>query len=357
MHINWLLDGNNPTFSFTRMGVRFIRALVRQGIQVTPIPMDALQWDGDLRRMAGFHFDRLTIGSMIPTKFPEIPGKFWGFTMWETDTVPRDYVESINEHCERLIVPTAWNEDIFRAAGVKKSIPIHIVPLGIDPHEFPYIERDWEGDKPYTFLCLGDYGGRKGDDIAFTAFFQAFRGVDDVRFIIKCTKRSHENLDLSTSDPRLSLWRESMTNMADVYAQADCFVAPTRGEGWFLPGREAAATGMPVIVTDWGGCSDGIEGYATHPIRDYTLVKASMLGSGNWANCDYHAVADAMRDCYDRRYEVKREARIKSRYLHEHGTWDKAAGKLIEVIDKQYIRMPQIVPPEPVEEMPNGAHG
>lgn len=42
----------------------------------------------------------------------------------------------------------------------------------------------------------------------------------------------------------------------DLYSNADCFVLPTRGEGFGLPILEAMATGLPVITTDFGGAWD-----------------------------------------------------------------------------------------------------
>jgi len=48
----------------------------------------------------------------------------------------------------------------------------------------------------------------------------------------------------------LSLTRE---DMRDLLKTADCFVLPTRGEGWGLPIAEAMAMQLPVIVTNYSG--------------------------------------------------------------------------------------------------------
>jgi glycosyltransferase involved in cell wall biosynthesis len=41
--------------------------------------------------------------------------------------------------------------------------------------------------------------------------------------------------------------------MPNLYRAADCFVLPTRGEGWGRPFMEAMAMGLPVIATNWSG--------------------------------------------------------------------------------------------------------
>ena len=40
-----------------------------------------------------------------------------------------------------------------------------------------------------------------------------------------------------------------------LYAVADAFVLPTRGEGWGLPVVEAMAMELPVVVTNATGCA------------------------------------------------------------------------------------------------------
>src|ERR1019366_4544938 len=44
--------------------------------------------------------------------------------------------------------------------------------------------------------------------------------------------------------------------MPRLYASADCFVLPTRGEGFGLPAIEAGACGLPVITTNYSGQTD-----------------------------------------------------------------------------------------------------
>ena len=45
----------------------------------------------------------------------------------------------------------------------------------------------------------------------------------------------------------------SLQEMPRLYKAANCFVLPTRGEGWGRPLMEAMAMGLPTIATRWSG--------------------------------------------------------------------------------------------------------
>src|SRR5207247_1086784 len=62
--------------------------------------------------------------------------------------------------------------------------------------------------------------------------------------------------------------------LAALYRSADCFVLPSRGEGWGMPLLEAMACGLPVIATDWSGPRDFLKEDWAYPLRVKRLVPA-----------------------------------------------------------------------------------
>lgn len=332
MRINWLSYTFNKHDGYGNHGRQMIRALHLSGVDISPVSVEMLEWEGWVQRLAGLDFSKLSIALMSAGEFTSVPGRLWGFSMWETTKPPNGWGEIINNTCERFIVPSEWLIEVFRNAGVKASIPIDVIGEGIDPYEFQFIDRR-NRNRPFTFLALGDRGGRKGDDLVWSAFHKAFdHKADDVRLILKSRATNHRHMDLTNNPKWLSLWREDIDSMSDVYAQADCFVIPSRGDGWCLPAREAAATGLPVIATRFGGTAVNLDCWGI-PIENYRMVDCVTLG-GQWAEPDIDEIVDRMRWVYDHQDEAYAKGQRASAWLHANETWQKPANDLIDLIQK-----------------------
>ena len=61
--------------------------------------------------------------------------------------------------------------------------------------------------------------------------------------------------------------------MPALYRAADCFVLPTRGEGFGRPLLEAMAAGVPVIATRWGGHTDFLDDQHAYLVEVEALVE------------------------------------------------------------------------------------
>eukprot|EP01105_Mastigella_eilhardi_P022825 TRINITY_DN5681_c0_g1_i4.p2 TRINITY_DN5681_c0_g1~~TRINITY_DN5681_c0_g1_i4.p2 ORF type:complete len:136 (-),score=31.59 TRINITY_DN5681_c0_g1_i4:63-470(-) len=69
--------------------------------------------------------------------------------------------------------------------------------------------------------------------------------------------------------------------MPRLYRAADAFVLPTRGEGWGLPIMEAMAMGLPVIATNYSGCTALVDDRVAYPLRVERLRPAGPMGGGH----------------------------------------------------------------------------
>ena len=329
--INWCNYRYYFYDGYGRYGLAFLRALSRAG-QVNIYPMiieQVSEMPGWLQRMAGLDFSRLTISCMPPNSCPKIVGRQWMMTMYEADGLPAGWAEYCNWKADLIIVPCEHNADMFKQQGVRK--PIHVVHGGTCPEEFPVLPPR-HTDRPYTFLALGDRGSRKGMDIVWRAFWNAFGSSDDVRLVIKARPDSIKDIDLTNSDKRVSIWREDVTSMAEVYSQVDCFVFPSRGEGWGMPPREAAMMGLPVIATRYSGLEIGIDNWA-RPINHYTLRKSMLPIDGTWANPDVEEVTEHMKWCYEHQEEAKQFGLKAAAWLRANQTWQHAADSFLQLLE------------------------
>lgn len=332
MQLNVIAYSLDPYEGYGRYTRYTIRSLVNAGASVYPSLRDTASLPGWLSRMAGLDFSRHTLAVMPGGLVEARPGRQGVLTMYETTRLPKEWVERLNKHSAYVIVPSTYLVEMFKASGVE--VPIRVVPGGIDPAEFPALPTtNAERGKPFTFLCLGDRGTRKGFDTVWSAFWRAFGDTPDVRLVIKARATSLGELDIANSDRRLSIWREDVESLADVFAACDCFVFPTKGEGYGMPPREAAAMGIPVICTAWSGVADDIDQWAL-PIRDFKMADHGpmMDGNGRWAKPSVDATAALMRYVYENRDEARAKAKAASAWLHANQTWQQSGEKLLATL-------------------------
>ena len=194
-----------------------------------------------------------------------------GRTMFETDRLPAGWAHSCNQ-MDAVWVPSEFNLRTFAQAGVERD-KLRVVPGGIDLEPYdPSIEpMVIQGTRGYNFLSVFDWTLRKGWDTLIRAYVEEFRADEDVALIFKVhsslgyplaevvqTVESFLTATLGLDVNRIPdvVFQDSVVSdmhMPRLYRAADCYVMPTRGEGWGRPFMEAMAMGLPTIGTGWSG--------------------------------------------------------------------------------------------------------
>ena len=175
------------------------------------------------------------------------------YTMFESDQIPEDWAEYLLE-ADDVIVPSKWCRDVFKKAGIKAKV----IPLGYDDTIYEYFQR--RKRNIFTFTHYNAFNVRKGFLELFKAFTEEFTQDENVKLILKTTSnnipsampinpRQYKNIEIITG-------KKSDTDMRDILNNSDCFVFPSRGEGFGLTPIEAMATGLPVIVPNAHGMSE-----------------------------------------------------------------------------------------------------
>lgn len=218
--------------------------------------------------------DSILVVHLQPDAYPAAQERFphrkrIGFTAWETDRIPGEWVEACNG-MDAMIVPSRFNREVFARSGVRA--PIFVARHGVDPSCFyPSPERfDLGEDLPgFRFMSIGTWQHRKGTDLLLEAFFREFSIRDDVCLILKTsgvptrhaweqihTVRDHLQLHHEPAPVYITAADMTVDQLRALYHTASCFVLPSRGEGAGLPFLEAAAQGIPSIAPRWGGQAD-----------------------------------------------------------------------------------------------------
>lgn len=256
-------------------------------------------------------------------------------TMWETDTLPAEYVARLNR-MDRVWVPSEFNRQVFITSGV---IPdkVAVIPGSLDNARISMLEplpRPITAPaERFVFLSVFDWSIHKGWDVLLEAFCREFDGDESRHLLIKTWSTQgltleaiqgeadtflRERLGKGLADfPNVHLWQEllSSADLARLYVAADCFVLPTRGEGWCRPLMEAMAEGLPTIATGWSGLTsfhDARVGYPLAyrlaPVPDSVPEALRAFRASRWAEPDLEDLRRLLRRVVEHPEEAKRRA-------------------------------------------------
>jgi len=240
-------------------------------------------------------------------------------TMFETDRIPEGWVGVLNR-THRVWVPGSFNVETFAASGVDPE-RLAVIPSPIDGARFSRGVEPLEipGRRGFNFLSVLDFNLRKGWDILVRAFAETFGPDADVALILKVW--SYRGLSPAEVRRRICelLGRDLPPNiilyfsdipaqeMPRLYAAADAFVLPTRGEGFCRPAAEAMATGRPVIVTGWGGHRDFatpetafLVDYRLVPVPEKAVKEVALYRGHRWAEPSAEHLKALMREVVER---------------------------------------------------------
>jgi len=235
------------------------------------------------------------------------------FTMWETDTMPNFMHPWFNQF-DQILVPCEHNVELFS----KYHPDVTCVPLGVDLTFWKPQDRDTDG--PFRFHAGGSLWLRKGLDLVVRAFTEL--NLPDAELHIKAAPHAFDTEEIK--HPNIKLYRDWMNKetQRDWYNQADCFVAPARGEGFGLMPLQAIAMGIPTIVSESTGQREFMH------LAQWTVPcgKSPAQTVGQWDEPNLQKLKLAMQDAYDMRLPRKRPAGTNK------FSWAEAAKKLVAAV-------------------------
>ncbi|MCS6887042.1 MAG: glycosyltransferase [Chloroflexus sp.] len=265
-----------------------------------------------------------------------------GYTMLEVDGLPADWVAACNQ-MDEVWTPSRWGVATFAAAGVRR--PLYAVPLGYDPKYFHTQLPSHRLDDRFTFLSVFEWGERKAPEILLRAYCSAFTKKDDVVLIVRTDNHDRAvnvaqqvaSLSLpSEGPPIVFLYNQhiSHTWLGTLYRSVDCFVLPTRGEGWGLPILEAMACGLPVIATNWSAQTEFLHQGVGFPIRVRSLIpaqaKCPYYTGWSWADPDIDHLIYLMRYVYEHRAEAQAIGAAAAAEVAQRWTWRHVAERIVQ---------------------------
>lgn len=303
---------------YSGSSLAFVLGLDARGVGVRPLYLYGADYDEQVQ--AGGMHSRIKALQSLPLHLdsPQVvyaPGDRFsknsgayriGFTMLETDRIPASWVEQANQ-MDEVWTPSPWGADVFRASGVAQ--PVHVVPLGVDTERFRPGPPRTRLTERTVFLSVFEWGDRKGWDVLLRAYRAAFRPSDPVLLLLKVDCRMPVPNPIRAiaatlpepSPPVGLIYNQPLTGaqLVELYQGADCFVLPTRGEGWGMPVLESMACGVPAIATGWSGQTTFLREENGYPLPIRGLVptrsESPYYRGAQWAEPDADALVELLR--------------------------------------------------------------
>lgn len=254
----------------------------------------------------------------------------------------------------RVVTPSNWSKaGLVRCGGDPDRIDV--VPLGFDPKIFyPTTEQERNplrrslglADR-FVFLNVSAMTDNKGIGVLLRAFaivhsshpeaILLLKGLDDLYSSNQILAQMLKQLGISenvSDNIRYVGITFSYRNLASIYHAADCYVSPYFCEGFNLPVLEAAACGLPVIITKGGATDDFTDpSFATYiesrakewrEPRSPHVLCAMLPDTNHLVELMRAAISDEM---------FRRSAKETSvRYVTQRFTWQQSVEKLIDVL-------------------------
>lgn len=278
------------------------------------------------------------------------------YTIWETDSLHKDWPKYINDSVDKVLVGSKWNKGIFKHSGV--TIPVGVVPHGIEVSEFDGIEPygiSGVSDDAYVFYDIFQWTERKNPMDLIKAYWFAFQNDEDVVLVLKTYRSDYSDKEKDVirntlkglkrimpmdKYPKIYLIPNMLSRdeILGLHKRGNCFVSLDRGEGFGLPGFEAGTVGNPIIITGFGGATEYAKTDNSYLVDYQPTPVFGMIwspwyrGDQCWAEPNVIHGAERMKHVYNNQKEAEEVGNTLKKDIEKKFSWKKVGKRMIKEI-------------------------
>lgn len=249
-----------------------------------------------------------------------------GAFCWETDKLSTQWVEQLNR-MQLILVPSRENLLTAKRSGV--VVPVELIPYSTDMARFSRPLESFQFKNlsdHFKFLSICQFSKKKGLDSLLKGYYSEFSQDDKVLLILKVyispndAQAEYDNMIGLINAARqacrvksyahIQLIHEVLSDESidRLYKTADCYVLPSRGEGWGVPHFDALGFGMPSIGVKKTGNEEFITSSCgwlvdSHhsPVINMPHPHAHLYTSKeNWREPNVGHLNECMREAYEK---------------------------------------------------------